>query len=322
MNDEYYLIEKAIHYIEQNFKNQPDLEEIAQAVHVSPFHFQKMFTKWAGISPKKFLQFLTLEYTKSRLNIGADHDQRLLDLTYDVGLSSPSRLHDLFLKIDAITPAEYKKLGKDLVITYGFHQTQFGLCLIALTDRGICGLYFGDNRENLLENLYLDWPNAGYVEDSTKTESYIQQIFSRNQEIEQSINFKVQSTHPSAYGHFPQGKEIPNSLNPKMPVLLKGTNFQIQVWKALLQIPEGTLRTYENIAAEIGSPKAARAVGSAIGANKISYLIPCHRVINKLGVVGHYRWGSARKKAMIGWEAAHSASPRNDKLACLSADRE
>jgi len=268
-NLDYYRIEKAIQYLENNYKDQPDLKVIADSLHLSEAHFQKMFKKWVGISPKKFLQFLTLEYTKEKLK-----SSTFMNATYEAGLSSTSRLHELFVNIGAITPKEYRSMGKDLKIYYGFHDSQFGLCLIAITDKGICHLAFGSNQDKatLLEELKNEWANAQITEDRTKTTLYFNLIF--KQDKKDSI-----------------------------PILLKGTNFQIQVWKALLKIPEGQLTTYENIAKVINNPSALRAVGTAVGSNHISYLIPCHRVINKVGIIGKYRWGSARKKAMIAWEA-------------------
>jgi len=268
-NLDYYRIEKAIQYLENNYKDQPDLKVIADSLHLSEAHFQKMFKKWVGISPKKFLQFLTLEYTKEKLK-----SSTFMNATYEAGLSSTSRLHELFVNIGAITPKEYRSMGKDLKIYYGFHDSQFGLCLIAITDKGICHLAFGSNQDKatLLEELKNEWANAQITEDRTKTTLYFNLIF--KQDKKDSI-----------------------------PILLKGTNFQIQVWKALLKIPEGQLTTYENIAKVINNPSALRAVGTAVGSNHISYLIPCHMVINKVGIIGKYRWGSARKKAMIAWEA-------------------
>jgi len=269
-NLDYYRIEKAIKFLENNILVQPSLEEIAEHVGLSEFHFQRMFKKWAGISPKKFLQFLTIEYTKNIL----DQTKNIFDATYESGLSSISRLHDLFVNIEAITPAEYKSKGKDLVIYYGHHESLFGKCLIGVTEKGICALYFGNENSDIdtLADLRLRWPNSQIIQDQSKTKVYLDQIFSVNKK---------------------------NRIN----IFLKGTNFQIQVWKALLTIPEGQLLTYEEVARKIKNPKALRAVGTAIGSNPISYLIPCHRVINKIGVVGNYRWGRSRKYAMIGYEA-------------------
>jgi AraC family transcriptional regulator of adaptative response/methylated-DNA-[protein]-cysteine methyltransferase len=269
-NLDYYRIEKAINYLQANFKSQPSLEQLAEAAGLSTFHFQKIFKKWAGISPKKFIQFLTIEYAKDKLK-----QTNLMNTTYDSGLSSTSRVHELFVNVEAVTPKEFKSLGKDLIIYYGFHNSPFGLCLIAATDRGICNLFFLNENEKVkaLNEIKEQWSNATFIEDARKTDKYFKQIFNSN-------------------------------IKEKLNVFVKGTNFQIQVWKALLKIPEGNLTTYENVARAIGSPRALRAVGTAVGSNPISYLIPCHRVINKMGIIGNYRWGSDRKRAMIGWEAS------------------
>lgn len=270
MQTDYQRIEKAIKYIEENFRSQPSLEDIAKHIHLSQFHFQKLFTKWAGISPKKFLEVLTLDYTKKRLEESED----IFDAIYDSGLSSTSRLHELFVNIEAITPSEFKKLGSNLKIKFGFHETIFGLALIAITTRGICALHFiePNKKKEFLKNLKRDWPNAEFIQDQRNTKKVIENIFNNN------------------------GSD-------KLNLLVKGTNFQIQVWKALLKIPSGNITSYEKIARYIRHPKATRAVGSAIGKNPISFIIPCHRVINKLGVIGNYRWGRERKKAILAWEA-------------------
>lgn len=277
-HSDYYLIKQVIENVSQDLKLQPNLEEIAKKVHVSPFHLQKVFSKWVGISPKKFLQFLTLEHTKKILQ----NSKNILDASLDAGLSSTSRLHDLFITIESITPGEYKSFGKNLIIYYDFFESPFGTCIIAVTSRGLCGLHFVDSKDKNQANLLLqkDWPLASFVQNKKNTESYFHQIFS-------------------------------NKLKKNLKLLLKGSEFQIQIWKALLEIPEGSLVSYESIAQKINRPKALRAVGTAIGKNPISFLIPCHRVINKLGVIGNYRWGRERKKMMIGWE---EAKYKNSKL--------
>jgi len=269
---DYYLIEKALKYLEENYLTQPDLAAIANHVGLSEYHFQRVFTRWAGISPKKFVQYLTLQHAKKIL----DESKSLLDATFAAGLSSPGRLHDLFVSHEAVTPGEYKKKGSGLQIQYGFHPTQFGESLIAISDRGICHLSFvnGHGRTQALTALIEQWPNAQLVEDLEATRPYHNQIF--NQE----------KTSKPLHLH------------------LKGTNFQIQVWSALLQVPAGALVSYGMLAELAGKPDAARAVGTAVGHNPIAYLIPCHRVIRQMGQFGSYHWGAARKKAMIGWEAA------------------
>ncbi len=273
-NFDYQRIEKAIQYIEKEFKNQPSLEKIADHVCLSPFHFQRMFKEWAGVSPKKFIQFLTLEHAKSVLKSSTS----VFEASFQSGLSGPSRLHDLFVNIEGITPYEYKSKGNKLKIFYGHQKSPFGNYLLAGTERGICGLYFYgiEGPGYHLSQLQQNWTEATWIENQQFVDNYHDDLF--------PINFQKE--------------------NKKLTLLLKGTNFQLNVWKALLNIPEGSLVSYDQIANHIGKPGASRAVGSAIGKNNIGYLIPCHRVINKVGAVGNYRWGSVRKKAIVGWEAA------------------
>ena len=267
--EHYRLIEQAIHYIEANLQRQPELAEIASAVGMSEFHFQRLFTRWAGISPKRFMQFLTREQAKELL----EKSENLLDTTHQVGLSSLGRLHDLFVTTEAVTPGEYKSHGAGLSIRYGIHVTPYGKCLIATTDRGICNLSFVDGREGrVLDSLVDHWKQATMIEDYKATAPLANRIFL--------------------------------GTNPAQPINLhlRGTNFQIKVWEALLNIPMGALTTYEHIAAQIGNPRAVRAVGSAVGNNPVAYLIPCHRVIRKSGEYGNYLYGSARKKAILARE--------------------
>jgi AraC family transcriptional regulator of adaptative response/methylated-DNA-[protein]-cysteine methyltransferase len=250
------------------------LDQLAGSVHLSKYHFQRLFKRWAGISPTQFLQFLTLEYAKKRLR----ESQSVLDTALEAGLSGPGRLHDLFVTFEAMTPGEYKRQGAGLRISYGFHDTPFGECLLATTERGICALYFVErnDRQASLEQLVAHWPRAHLVEDSSQTQPLVERIFS-----------------PAKAG---QSKPF--------HLLLKGTNFQVKVWQALLAIPPGALVSYGNLAAYIDKPKGAQAVGGALASNPIAYLIPCHRVISSSGEIHRYRWGAARKKAMIGWEAS------------------
>jgi AraC family transcriptional regulator of adaptative response/methylated-DNA-[protein]-cysteine methyltransferase len=275
---DYDRIEKAITYIEKNFDRQPDLKEISEHIGLSEFHFQRLFSSWVGISPKRFLQFLTKEYVKELLSKPIS----LLDATFDAGLSGPGRLHDLFVACEAVTPGEFKARGKGLTITYGFHDSPFGECLIARTDRGICWLSFVRNggRKALLDELGGPWKNARIVEDPAKTRPLVARIYDPAQWRRSS----------------------------PLPILVKGTNFQIKVWEALLRIPVGTVVTYEDVALCIGLPKAVRAVGNAVGKNPVSFVIPCHRVVRKTSEFGNYGGGPARKKAMIGWEASLMAS--------------
>lgn len=271
LNTDYGRIEQAILYLEQHFQNQPDLKEVANHVGLSEYHFQRLFSRWAGISPKRFLQFLTVEYAKHLLT----ESNNLLDVTYEAGLSSPGRLHDLFITCEALSPGEFKRKGAGLTIHYGFQPTPFGDCLLAVTDRGICGLTFvGEGRqEQELAALQANWPQAEWGEDEEQIRPYIEHIFS-------SHSYKPLS------------------------IFLSGSNFQLKVWQALLNIPAGSLVSYDTIAAWIGAPDASRAVGTALSHNPVGYLIPCHRVIRKAGNIGEYRWGSTRKKAILGWEAA------------------
>lgn len=274
LSADYGRIEAAIHYLDQNFQAQPSLAEVAAHVGLSEYHFQRLFSRWAGTSPKRFLQFLTIQHAKQLL---AD-SQSILDATFEAGLSSPSRLHDLFVTHEAITPGEFKQKGAGLTIQYGFHDSPFGECLIALTERGICGLQFVANgdRAAALAELKASWHQAQFVADEGATRPFINPIFNLTDVAER----------------------------PSLPLYLKGTNFQIQVWQALLKIPAGTAVAYGTVAQMIGNPKASRAVGSATGSNPIGFLIPCHRVIRQAGGLGDYRWGSRRKKAILGWESA------------------
>ncbi len=274
INMDYFRIEKVIHYLEEHFQEQPGLEELADYLNLSPYHFQRLFKRWAGISPKRFLQFLTIEYAKKLLT---EHHS-VLDATYESGLSGPGRLHDLFVTIDAVTPGDFKLKGSGLQICYGIHPTPFGECLLAVTGRGVCGLSFitDSGKEEAVSELKDRWERAKLKQSPQKTKPWIDRIFhsdSRNDRDSISLFFK-------------------------------GTNFQIKVWEALLRIPTGFVCTYEDIASYIGQPKAARAVGNAVAINPIAYLIPCHRVIRKSGGFGKYGYGTARKKAMIGWEMA------------------
>lgn len=275
--DDYYRIEQVLVYLEENFQLQPSLKEAAAQVHLSEYHMQRLFTRWVGISPKRFLQFLTKEHAKELLR----RPNSLLETSYESGLSGPGRLYDLFVTCEAVTPGEYKNQGEGLSIEYGFHPGPFGECLIAVTERGVCGLLFVQegNQSRAFETLRQQWPYASFGLNPTITEAIVQQIFPI----------------------FEQPADAP------LHLFIKGTNFQLKVWEALLKIPAGNLITYSDIATWIGRPQAARAVGNAVAHNPIAYLIPCHRVIRKLGEFGNYRWGTARKKAILGWEMSRSA---------------
>ena len=268
-------IETVIQYIEQNFKQQPELKDISDHIGLSEFHLQRLFKRWVGISPKRFLQYLTKEHAKTLLR----QSENVLSVTFDSGLSGPGRLHDLFVNCEAVTPGEYKQMGEGLIIDYGTHQTPFGRCLIAKTDRGVCGLFFlkGDDEQLYVQRLKHDWPAANLKKNPEKTFSSVDKIFN----IESWQN------------------------NKPFSLFVQGTNFQIKVWEALLKIPRGNVVAYGEIAEYVGQPKAVRAVGTAVARNPISFLIPCHRVIRKYGDFGNYQGGTARKKAIIAWETAH-----------------
>jgi AraC family transcriptional regulator, regulatory protein of adaptative response / methylated-DNA-[protein]-cysteine methyltransferase len=271
---DYERIEKSIEYIEQNYHRQPDLKEIAQNVRLSEYHFQRLFKRWAGISPKKLIQFLTVNRAKELL----ENSRSVLDTAFESGLSGPGRLHDLFITYEAVTPGEYKRRGEGLVVTFGLHETPFGTCLIAFTDKGITDLHFlrNGNTKQLVRGLKKKWNAAALREDTRATKKYIDIIFYNKR------------TAPDE----------------RIRIHLRGTNFQIKVWQALLSIPEGYVTSYEDIARLIGKPTASRAVGNAVGNNPLAYLVPCHRVIKKLGRFGNYGGGPSRKKAMLFWETA------------------
>ena len=275
--DDYQRMTNVLAYLEKNVTSQPSLKDIAQSVGLTEHYFQKLFSRWVGISPKRFLQALTKEHAKKLLQ----DSQSVLDTSIAVGLSSPSRLHDLFVKCDAMTPGDYAYNGKNLTLYFGFHPCPFGRCFIAITDRGICHLSFIDTNENSehIAQLNREWPQATLIHSDKKTENIVKAIFNRTN------NWKADN-HQALY------------------VLLKGTNFQIKVWEALLSIPSGKLVNYKRVAETIGQPTASRAVGSAIGKNNIGFLIPCHRVIQQSGQIGQYRWGSTRKKLIIASESS------------------
>jgi len=274
----YQRIEQAIRYLQHNFKQQPELDEVAEKVHLSPFHFQRMFREWVGISPKRFLQYLTTDYLKQQLLRSDTIDEA----AEEAGLSSQSRVYDLFTTLEAVTPGEYRERGAGIRIAYGFHATPFGRCLLGVTPRGICWLSFISPDEDYLAlaEMKTFWYNSAFYEDENATRAMVQRIFHEP-------------------GH------------PRLHLFVKGTNFQVKVWEALLSIPAGRLTTYQDIARRIDHPGASRAVGSAVGSNTIAYLIPCHRVIRKDGEPGDYRWNAVRKKSMIGWELAKASTPNS-----------
>lgn len=271
---DYERIEKAIDYLNQNYSEQPDLGTLARHLKLSSYHLHRLFHRWAGISPKQFIGYLTLQQAKNLLT----QSKSVLNTALDSGLSGPGRLHDLFVTMDAVTPGEFKKMGKGLTLVYGIHATSFGSCLIAVTPRGICHLSFAKNPGTIQAEKILsrEWKNAALVRDQKTTRVLIRKIFD-SKKIKSSGAFKL---------------------------FTKGTNFQIKVWEALLKIPAGSVISYENLAIALKKPTAARAVSRAVATNRIAYLIPCHRVIHKNGVVDGYRWGSGRKKSMLLWESS------------------
>ncbi|WP_294304126.1 methylated-DNA--[protein]-cysteine S-methyltransferase [uncultured Chryseobacterium sp.] len=269
---DYERIAKAIDYIRSNFKLQPGLEQVAEEISLSPAHFQKMFSDWAGTSPKKFLQFISLEHAKNLLK---EEKASLFDTAYETGLSSTSRLHDLFIKIEGMSPAEYKNGGKSLRINYSFSGSPFGNVIVASTEKGICYLAFENDQTKALGDLRAKFPNASFFERKDNFQKNALSIF--NKDWTELTTIKLH---------------------------LKGTDFQLKVWESLLTIPMGKLSTYGKLAEKIGHSKASRAVGTAIGSNPVAFLIPCHRVIQSSGKLGGYMWGSERKQLMIGWESS------------------
>jgi len=268
----YNRIAEAIEYIKTNFKGQPDLEEVAEQIHLSPFHFQRLFSEWAGTTPKKFLQYISVQHAKAMLR---EKQATLFETAAATGLSGTGRLHDLFIKIEGMTPAEYKNGGENLHIHYHFSASPFGHLIIASTAKGICYMAFEENPDKALVHLKQQFPHAHFRQQTDAMQQNALSVFQNN-------------------GSEPAG----------ITLHLKGSSFQLKVWEALLNIPMGQLTTYGNIARQTGNPKASRAVGTAIGSNPVAYLIPCHRVIQSSGIIGGYMWGSTRKTAIIGWECA------------------
>ena len=270
---DYDRIAKAIAYIQKNTGNQPTLEKIARATGLNPYHFQRLFQRWAGTTPKRFLQVLTLERAKKLLLDSSS----MLETSESVGLSSGSRLYDHFVQLEAVTPGEFKRRGEGINIEWGIGPTPFGPAFVGITERGICSFEFVDGSPGQhVKKLKAAWPKAEIRDNERKIAGILKKLFTK-----------------------PGGSNIP------VHVLVRGTNFQVNVWKALLRIPAGSTTSYGQVASAIGSPKAARAVGSAIGDNPVALLIPCHRVIQQSGALGGYHWGSVRKQALLAWETAH-----------------
>ena len=272
--NDYQTIERSIEFIENHFSEQPSLKEIAAHAGLSEYHFQRLFKRWAGISPKRFVQYVTAQYTGALLR----EDSSILKASMEGGLSSTSRLHDLFVNIYAMTPDEYRQQARSLTIHYGGGTSPFGHCLVGMTDRGVCWLSFHERPdESALGELKLQWRRANLSEDSIRTKEVVEKVFGDKQDA--AAPFMIH---------------------------LKGTNLQIQVWEALLRVPPGKLVSYTNIAKTVDRSNAVRAIASAVGRNPVSYIVPCHRVIRRTGVLGGYRWGLARKKAILVWEAAQT----------------
>lgn len=271
MNKDYLRIKRAIEYLENNYQIQPGLEELSNAVHVSPYHLQRLFRRWAGVTPKQFLQSVTLKHTNKALHNG----DSILDVTLNAGLSSSSRLHDLYINFHAMSPAQYRNKGQGLTIKFGCQDSPFGHIIIGMTEKGICNLQFTESisHSRAMQALLRCWPRAELIHEPGIGEGTVKNIFSNGLNSAQPINLHV-----------------------------GGTNFQIKVWQALLQIPFGEVRGYGQIAKTIHAKNAQRAVGSAIGKNPVAILIPCHRVIRATGVIGEYRWGTQRKQAVLTWE--------------------
>ena len=270
---DYDVVRRAIGFISEQWRKQPDIEEIAHSVGVTTTELHHLFRRWSGLTPKAFLQAITLDRARTLLRASAT----VLDATYEVGLSGPSRLHDLFVTHEAMSPGEWKAGGEGLTLHYGFHPSPFGIALVIMAPRGLAGLSFADPGEQkaALADMQGRWPKARYVEDSARTAPLAQRIFDST---------KWQPDQP-------------------LRVVLIGTDWEVRVWETLLKIPMGQATTYSDIARKVGSEKASRAVGAAVGKNPVSFVVPCHRVLGKSGKLTGYHWGITRKCAMLGWEA-------------------
>jgi AraC family transcriptional regulator of adaptative response/methylated-DNA-[protein]-cysteine methyltransferase len=285
---DYQRIERAIAFITENFADQPSLGEIAAAVHISPFHFQRLFSKWAGVSPKQFMRFLALEHAKDAIR---NHQATILDAAFDAGLSGPSRLHDLFVTIEGMTPGQFKQGGSGLAINYSYADTLFGPVVLGATPIGLCHMAFEDAPDKGIATLRQKFPNASFAKMFDKHQADAIAILNHHWQ------------HPSEH----RSAECEKPLASKKKTIrlhLNGSAFQLKIWEALLKIPMGSLATYGDIATHVDAPHSARAVGTAIARNPIALLIPCHRVIRKTGNIGGYMWGPNRKQAIIAWEAS------------------
>ena len=275
---DYDLVKHTLAFISENWREQPSLETLADQAGLSPTHLQRLFTRWAGLSPKAFLQAVTLDHARGLLRDSAS----ILDASYELGLSGPGRLHDLFVTHEGMSPGIYKAHGRGLNIQYGFHDCPFGRALILITSEGLAGLAFADHgkEKSALADMTARWPEATYIENQQATAPYARRIFESE---------RWQPDQP-------------------LKIVFIGTDFEIRVWETILRIPFGKASTYSDIACHIGKPKAARAVGTAVGKNPISFVVPCHRVLEKSGGLGGYHWGLTRKRAILGWEAGAMAA--------------
>ena len=289
MND-YDRIEKIIRYLDEHRSQQPDLDSLAEHVGLSSFHLHRLFSRWAGITPKAFLKCLNMSYAKSLLSEG----ESVLDTSLEVGLSGPSRLHDLCVTLESATPGEVKSGGAGWILTAGFAETPFGKCLVALNERGICHLSFveSDDREDGLAAVTANWPNASVSWNNKEVKHVAMEMFWPRKE--------------EKTGRLEPGLRQ----EPSLKALVRGTEFQVRVWRALIELPPGNLTSYSRLAKAIERPSATRAVASAVARNHLAFLIPCHRVIRETGVVGQYRWGSTRKKAILAWEGCMRGEDR------------
>lgn len=274
---DYDMVRRSLEYLTENWRDQPSLEDLAERSGLSAHHLQRLFTRWAGLSPKAFLQAITLDHARELLRDSAS----ILDAAYEVGLSGPGRLHDLFVTHEGMSPGFYKAKGRGLTISYGFHDCPFGQALVMVTPMGLCGLAFADPGEEAkaLADMRGRWPDADYVENKAATAPVAARIF-----------------NPESW-----------SADQPLRVVFIGSDFEIRVWETLLRIPLGRATTYSDIAAHVGKPSAARAVGTAVGKNPISFVVPCHRVLGKSGGLCGYHWGLTRKRAILGWEAGVAA---------------
>jgi AraC family transcriptional regulator of adaptative response/methylated-DNA-[protein]-cysteine methyltransferase len=276
--DDYDHVRRAIEFLSERWESQPRLEVLSAHLGLSPAHTQRLFKRWCGLSPKEFLQAITIDHARAMLQGSAS----LLDTAYEVGLSGPGRLHDLFVDHEAMTPGDFKRRGYGIEIAYGFHPSPFGTALVMMTDRGICGIAFADDKDGeagALADMTARWPHAQFVEQPERTAAEAARLFA------------------------PQGW----TADAPFRVVMIGSDFEVRVWETLLRIPMGRACSYSDIARDIGAPKAARAVGAAVGRNPLSFVVPCHRVVGKSGALTGYHWGVTRKRAMIGWEKGQLA---------------